>query len=66
MARTYRGLWPQVVSWENLVEAYPRCRRRKRSTPEAAAFDFAWESELLQLQRELTDGSYVPGDTVTI
>jgi len=61
VARTYRGLWPQVVSWENLVEAYRRCRRRKRATPEATAFDFAWESELLRLQRELNEGHYLPG-----
>ncbi len=61
MARTYAGLWPQVVSWENLVRAYHRCRRRKRATPEATKFDYAWESELLQLQRELTTGEYVPG-----
>lgn len=64
MAHTYRGLWPQVVAWENLVEAYRRCRRRKRSKPEAAAFEFAWESELLTLQRELIDGSYMPGPYV--
>jgi len=61
VALTYRGLWPQVVSWENLVESYRRCRRRKRATPEATQFDFAWESELLRLQEELTEGTYVPG-----
>jgi len=64
VAKTYRGLWPLVVSWENLVEAYRRCRRRKRSKPEAAAFEFAWESELLNLQRELIDGTYTPGEYV--
>jgi RNA-directed DNA polymerase len=62
MAHTYRELWPQLVAWGNLLEAYRRCRRRKRSKPEAAAFEFAWESELLHLQREMCDGSYQPGE----
>lgn len=62
MARTYRNLWPTFVSWENLLAAYHRCRRRKRCTPEAAAFDFAWEHELLDLQQELEHGTYVPGN----
>lgn len=61
MAITYRNLWPQVISWENLLAAWHRCRRHKRYRAEAVRFDFAWESHLLQLQRELTDGTYQPG-----
>jgi len=61
MARTYGNLWPQFVSWENLLAAYHLCRRRKRARPEAARFEFDWEFELIQLQRELSDGSYAPG-----
>ena len=61
MATTYRNLWPQVVSWENLLAAYHRCRRRKRYRPEAVQFDFAWETHLRQLHRELTEGTYQPG-----
>ncbi len=59
--KTFRNLWSQVVSWENLFAAYQKCRRRKRSTPAAAAFDFQWESNLLDLQRELMAGTYEPG-----
>jgi retron-type reverse transcriptase len=61
LAKTYRNLWPQVVSWDNLIRAYHKCRRRKRSKPDAVRFDFAWEAHRLQLQRELVDGSYAPG-----
>jgi retron-type reverse transcriptase len=61
MAHTFGPLWPQLVSWENLCAAYGRCRRRKRARPEAAAFDFAWETEVLRLQRELREGTYSPG-----
>ena len=61
MAKTYRNLWPQVVCWENLCLAYRKCRRRKRHKPDAVRFDFAWESELLRLQRDLVAGTYAPG-----
>ncbi len=61
MARSYRNLWPQVVSWENLLAAYRECRRRKRYKRAAVVFDFAWETHLLNLNRALTDGSYEPG-----
>jgi RNA-directed DNA polymerase len=61
MAKTFRDLWPELVSWTNLLQAYRRCRRRKRYRQPATAFDFAWETELLQLQRELNSGDYLPG-----
>lgn len=61
MAHTYNNLWPDLVSWGNLLAAYHACRRRKRYKPAAAAFDFAWEENLLELQRELTSGEYAPG-----
>jgi hypothetical protein len=59
--KTFRNLWPQVVCWDNLVRAYRQCRRGKRAKPDAVRFEFAWEANLLQLQRELHDGSYQPG-----
>jgi hypothetical protein len=34
------------------------CILRTRS---GAEFDFEWESQLLRLQAELSDGSYIPG-----
>ena len=58
MARTYRNLWPQLVSWDNLLTAYRKCRRRKRYRQAATQFDFCWEQNLLQLQRELLDGTW--------
>jgi len=62
MAKTFRNLWPALVCWENLVAAYHKCRRRKRHKPEAVRFDFAWESNLLRIQQELQNGSYLPGE----
>ena len=62
IAKTYGNLWPQVVAWDNLLDAYRRCRRRKRYTPEAVRFDFDWETHLLRLHTELIDGCYAPGE----
>lgn len=61
MAKTYRNLWPQVVSWENLLRAYRKCRRRKRYRQPATEFEFAWEENLLNLQRDLMSGEYEHG-----
>ena len=62
MAVTYNRLWSQVVAWDNLVAAYHACRRRKRYKPDATRFDFAWESNLADIQSLLIAGTYVPGE----
>ncbi len=49
------------MDWRNLLLAYRRCRRRKRYRQPATEFDFAWEENLLSLQRELQTGEYCPG-----
>lgn len=61
MPRSHRDLWPRLVSWDNLLRAYHRCRRRKRHRRLAVAFDFDWEAQLLAIQRDLRDGTYRPG-----
>ncbi|MCA9028979.1 MAG: group II intron reverse transcriptase domain-containing protein [Planctomycetaceae bacterium] len=61
MAKTYRNLWPQFASWENLLAAYQKCRRCKRYRQPACEFDFAWEQNLLVLQRHLMAGTYKHG-----
>lgn len=61
MAKSVRNLWPQVVCWQNLLAAYHTCRRRKRYRQPATEFDFAWEENLLSLQRDLLAGNYQHG-----
>lgn len=61
MAASYAHLWPGLVCWENLLRAYHRCRRRKRFKRGAVEFDFSWETNLIELQRELHAGTYAPG-----
>jgi len=50
-----------VCSWSNLLLAHRRCRRGKRYSPDAAAFEFEWESRLLQMQRDLSSLAWWPG-----
>jgi hypothetical protein len=55
------GIWPQVVSFENLLLAYRKARRGKGRSPDVARFALDLEKELLRLRRELEDGTYWPG-----
>jgi len=60
--KTYKNLYPQIYSFENLYTAYRKARRGKRSRVAVAAFEFDMERNLLELERELCDQSYRPGD----
>jgi len=55
------GLWPQLVSRENLFEAAKRAAAGKRKRGEVARFWLNLEQEVLQLERELVSGAYQPG-----
>ncbi|NYT26206.1 RNA-directed DNA polymerase [Alcaligenaceae bacterium] len=51
-------------SVELLVQAYFDCRRLKRNTDSALAFEQGLERNLLSLHEELTSGSYRPGRSI--
>lgn len=51
-------------SFEELVVAYYDCRRNKRNTFNALAFEQNLERNLTQLHRELAYGTYKPGRSV--
>jgi len=55
------GIWPQVIDFQNLLRAYRRARRGKRSRPGVEEFALGLEHELLALQHELVSGEYRPG-----
>jgi RNA-directed DNA polymerase len=55
------GIWPRVMSFENLLLAYRKARRGKGRCPDVARFALNLEKELLRLQRELQEDSYQPG-----
>lgn len=59
--KTYRHLYPRIVDWENLMEAWRKARRGKRYTVAAAAFERDLDVELLRIQRDLVEETYRPG-----
>ncbi len=59
------GLWPLLTSWPNLVQALERAALGKRSRPDVARFVIDWEPRVLELQRDLEDGSYRPAGYLT-
>lgn len=59
--RRIANLWQEIVSFENLYEAWLRARRGKMRRPMVAHFALNLEHELLTLQRELRAGTYSTG-----
>ena len=60
--KTYRNFFDQIASFQNLHESFRAARRGKRSKGEVARFEYDLERNLLDLERELHDGSYTPGE----
>ena len=50
--------------FQDLVQAYLDCRRTKRNSASALAFEAQAEQNLLQLYEELAGGAYMPGRSV--
>lgn len=52
------------ISLEELFDAYFSCRRHKRNTANALAFEIDYENNLIQLCHEINSGSYQPGKSI--
>ncbi len=52
------------IDLPELFQAYFDCRRNKRSTLNAIAFESNYETNLLKLCDEINDGSYQPGKSI--
>jgi RNA-directed DNA polymerase len=50
--------------FSDLVQAYHDCRKNKRNTPNALAFEQDLERNLIALYDELKTGSYTPGKSI--
>jgi RNA-directed DNA polymerase len=61
LAKTNHDLYPQLIRFDNLWQAYRQAAKGKRGKPVVAAFELQLEANLLRLQRELVDHSYRPG-----
>ena len=59
--KTYRNLYPQIISFENLYHAFRKARKGKRDRREVATFEYNLESNLFRLQAELAAHTYTPG-----
>ena len=59
--KRHGNLWPELLSFPNLVRAVQNAARRKRSRGDVAAFLFDQEKHLCDLQAELTAKTYRPG-----
>jgi len=53
------------ISIEELFQAYIKCRRYKRNTANAVAFEIDYESNLVALCEEINNGTYQPGRSIT-
>ncbi len=59
--KRYGNLWNDLISWDNLLHAVRKAQRGKRFRREVARFIFHLEPELLRLQEELSQRTYLPG-----
>ena len=64
--RPARGLSadPSDYCFEQLVQAYLDCRKAKRNTASALAFEDRLEANLIALHEELCSGQYSPGRSI--
>lgn len=63
-ADTTAAAGPAEFSFEALVQAYLDCRRNKRSSRSALAFELNLERNLMHLHTELNAGTYQPGASI--
>lgn len=61
LTKAYDNLFPDLIRFDNLRQAYRKAARGKRGKPPVAAFELDLEANLLGLQSEVTDHSYRPG-----
>lgn len=62
MPKTFKHLYPQIYSFENLYTAFRAARKNgKRKKAQVAAFEYHLEPALARLQEELRAKTYCPG-----
>src|ERR1700677_622453 len=59
--KRHGNLWPELVSFANLLRAAQKAARGKSGLANVARFQFHLEPELFRLQDELVSRSYTPG-----
>jgi len=59
--KRFGNLFPQIIAFENLLNASRKARRGKRFRPSTALFELNLEKNLFQLMRRLASKTYMPG-----
>jgi hypothetical protein len=54
-------MWQELTDWDNLLLAFRRAAKGKRSASSVADFEYRLEDNLLGLRAELLQGRYTPG-----
>jgi hypothetical protein len=62
MGKTFYNLYDKICHPLNLWWAYKDAARGKRYRPAAASFEYDLERNLIEIEQELQDGTYQPGD----
>ncbi len=60
--KRFNQLFSDIVSFENLILAAQQAQRGKRFQPSTANFNHHLESEIFQIQEELQNQTYQPGN----
>lgn len=63
--KTYRNLYGKIANFTNLLYAFEKARKGKRSKSGVAIFEYNLERELLRLEQELQKESWQPGGYVS-
>ncbi len=61
MAKSFDNLFPQLIDFGNLYEAFRKAAKGKRSHAAAARFEMNLADELIRLQQDLAEGTWRPG-----
>ena len=60
-AHQIKYMFQKLTSWENLLQSFRKAGKKKRRRPDVAAFEYRLEENLLDLQSQLRDKTYLPG-----
>lgn len=60
--KRHGNLWPQIITFENLLLAARKAQKNKRFTQPVLEFNENLERNLIQLQTELQEQTYKPGE----
>lgn len=62
MAKTFNNLYPKIYDFDNLMDAYVKASKGKRSRKEVMRFSYNLEGNLIDIQNHLMWGSWKTGE----